>query len=92
MQQRFQYRHYIASNDGISDEQWIINDLEGSIRGLIEVLYQNLPGGTEKTTENSVRIKGVRPKFEPSIYRIQVQSVTSRSDCSFESIVIKQYK
>jgi hypothetical protein len=41
--------------------------LEGSGRGLIVVLSQNLLGGTE---ENSVVIAVTRPEFEPSTSRV----------------------
>jgi hypothetical protein len=38
----------VASNDGMTAEWWIGKDLEGSGRGVIEVLYRHLPGGTEE--------------------------------------------
>jgi hypothetical protein len=38
---------------------------------LTEILSRNLPGGTEETKEEPVRI-GSRQRFEPKISRIQV--------------------
>jgi hypothetical protein len=42
----------ILSNDRMIDEWWIRVYLEGSSRGRIEVLSQNLPGGTEVIYKN----------------------------------------
>jgi hypothetical protein len=43
----------MMSADGMTNEGSIREDLEGSGRGLIEVLFeQHFPGGTEQTHEN----------------------------------------
>jgi hypothetical protein len=47
----FQYLDCKASNDRVTDEQWIGRDLEGSAGGLIEIISQNLRDGTEIRTE-----------------------------------------
>jgi hypothetical protein len=44
---RSYYPECMAPNDRLTDELWVGNDLEGSGRGLIEVLSQHLHGDTE---------------------------------------------
>jgi hypothetical protein len=46
------YRHYTTSDRMKTDECTIRNNLEGSSRGLIEVLSRNLRGATEDVHEN----------------------------------------
>jgi hypothetical protein len=42
---------YVASNDGFIGEQWIGNNFWENCVGLIEVLFRNLPEGTDKNHE-----------------------------------------
>jgi hypothetical protein len=48
----FNITHYVALNDRIVTEWWIGKDFEGNSHGLIEVLSQHLPGGTEESHIN----------------------------------------
>jgi hypothetical protein len=53
-----QYLYCISSNDRMFGELWIRKDLEGSGRGLIEVLSQHFPGGPEENYENPSQDSG----------------------------------
>jgi hypothetical protein len=59
---------YIASNSRVTGEYRIGNDMEGSGRGLVEILFKYLPEGTERNHENFT----LRPIFEMKISRIRV--------------------
>jgi hypothetical protein len=58
---------------------WLIrNDLTGGDHGQIEVLPQNLLGGTAKLHKKKKIVRAVsRPKFEPSTSRIWFKIVTA---------------
>jgi hypothetical protein len=56
---RCQYLDYITLSGMRIREWWIWEDLEGSGRGIIEVLTRHLPGGEEKELRTSVRTAGV---------------------------------
>lgn len=59
------------------------DDLEGSGRGLTEVLSQHLVTETEGSHEESQkRWARVRPILEPSFFRVEVQCATSKPICS----------
>jgi hypothetical protein len=61
----------------------MIDELERSSHSIIEVLSLNVPGWTE---ENNEKLRSgytvSRPRFDPSISRIYVQSVRARPSCS----------
>ena len=50
--------NYMASNGRILGESQSGNDLPGSDRSIIEILFGNFLGGTEKTS-------GRKPRFDP---------------------------
>jgi hypothetical protein len=52
---RCQYAYYTASNGGITGKWQSKKDLEGSGCGQIELLFWNLPGGTEKNLSKDRR-------------------------------------
>jgi hypothetical protein len=56
----------------INFDKRIGKDLEGSERGLIEVLSRNLPGGTEGTHEKSY----CRQRFDSRTSRVRVWNAT----------------
>jgi hypothetical protein len=73
----FQYQDYITSSGKIIGKWWIGNNLEGSGRGLIEVLSRNLHGVIE---ENNKEFYSGHPVSGPK-FRVQVQFlVTSFPD------------
>jgi hypothetical protein len=45
-------QRYVAWNSTLTDEKWVVNDLERNSRGLIEVQFVHLFGGTEEYREN----------------------------------------
>lgn len=61
-------------------------DLEGSGYGLIEILFRNLPEGTEENNEELVRTVGVQPRFEQSASSLQRSPYKSLFDYSMEFI------
>jgi hypothetical protein len=71
-----------------SDDRWLMNgrDMEGSGRGLIEVLSGHLPGGTEKNHENphSSRRSGLHFNRSPSTYDHRALPVRSVKWCPKE--------
>jgi hypothetical protein len=60
------YRGFTASNVGTTDKWWIIHDLEGSGRGLTEVLPLHMPGGNEENCDNLPGYLVRRPRHESS--------------------------
>jgi hypothetical protein len=55
-------------------------NLEGSVSGLIEVLFLNLPHGRSEELQSGYHV--YQPKFEPSISSIEVQNFTGIQTCS----------
>jgi hypothetical protein len=81
---RSPYRKRIASNGRMTNEEWIVKDLEGSDHFLIGILSLNFPGRTEENNERS-QSQVAHPRFEPSISEMQVYSLThhfSYAPCS----------
>jgi hypothetical protein len=69
------------------DDRWI-KDLKRRCRGLIEILSQHLPGGTQKNDESPQSGQPLyRPEFEPNTTTIYVKSFTAAPTRS----VIKYY-
>jgi hypothetical protein len=72
---------YIASNERVTEERWIGKDLEGRGHGLIEVLSEHLPRGTEENHwEPQSGSSMSLTKFEPSTFWIWAKSVTDPPD------------
>jgi hypothetical protein len=63
----------------MTDEQWIEKNSEGNGRGIIEILLQKFPGGTEeKHAKPQAGMPVSRPKFEPGTSGTQSPSGTAR--------------
>jgi hypothetical protein len=73
----FQYLCYVTSNSKMTDELLIEKYVEGSGRGLDEILSLNLPGRIEETTKNLSKNRRCPGKDSS-----QAQSVTARPTCS----------
>jgi hypothetical protein len=69
------YDAFSESNDKVTSECWIGKDVQGSGRGLILVLSQNLPGGTKKTRKSHSGQPVSVSRFEPGTSRIRSVSV-----------------
>jgi hypothetical protein len=66
----------IETNGKITGEYWIGEDLKGSCRGLIDILYRHLFGGTEDNTKNSANPEPW-PRFKPSTFQMQAERITA---------------
>jgi hypothetical protein len=61
----------ITYDGKMTDGLRIENDLDGSCRGIIEVLSRHLPGGTEENHKGALSgLPMSRPRFEQSTSRI----------------------
>jgi len=56
--------------------------MEGSGRGLIQMLSSHLPGGNKEDNENRCWEQPVsRPNFEPGTSRIQIKALRFEPEC-----------
>jgi hypothetical protein len=81
---RCQWPDRTASNGRTILEWW--NDSNASGSGLMEVLFRNLPGGTEAKDENNQSEEPVfQPRLETSIIQMRVCSFTATTARSVKS-------
>jgi hypothetical protein len=74
----------IASNGRMIYVRWIAKDWEGSVRGLVDILSQNLPGETNKHHDNlsqDVQFPGRVSNWASSEYKVTALPPDQSASC-----------